>query len=418
LALILNSGCCQNPDMQDANIIAQIRRKFQALSCDLDERAKRRWAATEAQAIGWGGITTVAAATGISDRTIRNGLCEITDLHPLSPNCQRQPGAGRKSFAETQPRLREALDALIEPTTRGSPTNPLRWTCKSTRRLAKELRAQKFTVSASTVRRLLHQMGYSLQANRKTREGRQHPDRDAQFRFIQQRIVARQRRGEPSISVDTKKKEVLGRLKNPGKTYCPKGKPLEVKTHDFPDPKLGKAVPYGVYDIGENTGGVSVGVSSDTAEFAVEAIRRWWQRLGHPRYRSARRVLITADSGGSNRSRSRLWKVELQKLADETGLILEVCHYPPGTSKWNKIEHRLFCHITRNWAGEPLETAEIVVESISRTTTETGLEVHAWLDEGTYAKGRKVSDRELAECQIKRNGFHGDWNYEIHPRKA
>lgn len=402
--------------MLDAKLIAQIRQKYQVLVNDLDERATRRWAATEAQAVGWGGITTVALATGISDRTIRTGLQELASDDPLPLHCQREPGGGRKSYADTQPGLREALDALIEPTTRGSPMNPLRWTCKSTRRLAKELRRQKFTVSASTVRRLLREMGYRLQANRKTREGRQHPDRDAQFRFIQGRMLAQKRRGEPSISVDTKKKEVLGTLKNHGRTYRPKGKPIEVKTHDFPDPKLGKAVPYGVYDIDENTGGVSVGISSDTAEFAVESIRRWWNRLGRKRYPQARRVVITADSGGSNSSRSRLWKVELQKLADQTSLILEVCHYPPGTSKWNKIEHRLFCHITSNWRGEPLETAEIVVESIARTTTETGLEVHAWLDEKTYAKGRKVSDEELAECKIKRNKFHGEWNYEIHPR--
>jgi Rhodopirellula transposase DDE domain len=404
--------------MQDATRIAQIRQKYQALSYDLDERATRRWAATEAQALGWGGVTTVALATGISDRTIRNGLGEIDDPESLSPDRQRRPGAGRKTYTETQPGLREALDALIEPSTRGSPMNPLRWTCKSTRRLAKELHRQKFTISASTVRRVLREMGYRLQANRKTREGKQHPDRDAQFRFINRRILARRRQNEPSISVDTKKKEVLGTLKNPGQTYRPKGKPIEVKTHDFPDPKLGKAVPYGVYDIGENLGGVSVGISGDTAEFAVESIRRWWKRLGRKRYPSARRVLITADSGGSNSSRSRLWKVELQKLADQTGLIFEVCHYPPGTSKWNKIEHRLFCHITSNWRGEPLETAEVVVESIARTTTETGLEVHAWLDERTYVKGRKVSDEELAECQIKRNKFHGEWNYEIRPRNG
>ena len=294
--------------------------------------------------------------------------------------------------------------------------SPLRWTCKSTRALAAALVAQGFTVSASRVRQLLAEMGYSLQANRKTLEGRQHPDRDAQFRHINGRVRARKRRREPAISVDTKKKEVLGNHKNPGKTYCPKGEPRKVDTHDFPDPDLGKAVPYGVYDILENEAGVLVGISHDTAEFAVAAIRRWWQKLGHRRYAKARRLLITADSGGSNSSRNRLWKLELQTFADETGLIMEVCHYPPGTSKWNKIEHRLFCHITRNWQGVPLETLEIVVESINHTTTTTGLEVHAWLDEETYNKGRKVSDAELAECRIKRNEFHGEWNYEIHPR--
>jgi hypothetical protein len=255
-----------------------------------------------------------------------------------------------------------------------------------------------------------------LQANRKTREGAQHPDRNAQFEHINRRVRAQQRRREPAISVDTKKKEPLGNLKNPGRTYHPKGKPREVKTHDFPDPDLGKAVPYGVYDIGENQAGVSVGVSHDTAQFAVAAIRRWWQKLGRPRYPQAQRLLITADSGGSNGPRNRLWKLELQKLADATGLILEVCHFPPGTSKWNKIEHRLFCHITRNWQGEPLETLEIVVALIGKTSTQEGLEVHAWLDESIYPKGIKVTDEELAECIINRNSFHGDWNYEIHPR--
>jgi DDE family transposase len=309
------------------------------------------------------------------------------------------------------------LDRMIDPTTLGSPTNPLRWTIQSTYRLAEALREQGYEVSATSVRRLLVKMGYSLQGNRKTREGRQHPDRDGQFRWIAERVQARRRRGEPALSVDTKKKEVLGNLKNAGQTYRPQGEPRKVKTHDFPDPELGKAVPYGVYDIHGNEAGVSVGVSHDTAEFAVGAIRRWWEKLGRKRYGGAKRVLVTADSGGSNSSRCRLWKVELQKWADETGLIVEVCHYPPGTSKWNKIEHRLFCHITRNWRGRPLETLEIVVESIGATTTEAGLEVHAWLDEGTYEKGRKVSDQELADCNIKRRQYHGEWNYEIHPRR-
>lgn len=403
--------------MQDAFHTELIRRKFDSLVEDLDERALRRWAAVEARALGRGGISIVSRATGLSRVTIRAGLRELEDLDPLPSHCQRRRGGGRKPDGQTQPGLRDALDALIEPATRGSPTNPLRWTCKSTRRLAQELRRQGFQVSASTVRRLLRQTGYSLQANRKTREGKQHPDRDGQFRHIHRRILAQKRTRSPSISVDTKKKEVLGNLKNPGQSYRPKGCPAEVDVHDFPNPELGKAVPYGVYDIAENAAGVSVGISHDTAEFAVEAIRRWWSQLGWQRYRKAGRLLVTADSGGSNRSRSRLWKLELQRLADETGLIIEVCHYPPGTSKWNKIEHRLFCHITRNWSGEPHETAEVVVESIARTTTETGLEVHAWLDENTYEKGRKVSDRELAECKIRKRRFHGEWNYEIHPRK-
>jgi Rhodopirellula transposase DDE domain len=402
--------------MQDAGIISAIAGKYLELLDDLDERGRRRWAAVEARALGRGGITTVALATGLSDRTIRTGLSELDDPDPLPGHRQRRSGGGRKPHATTQPGLAAALDRLIDPSTRGSPTNPLRWTVKSTYRLADELRKQGYEASATSVRRMLVAMNYSLQGNRKTREGAQHPDRDGQFGHISERVQARKRRGEPAISVDTKKKEVLGNLKNAGKTYRPQGDPQKVKTHDFPDSKLGKAVPYGVYDIHGNEAGVSVGVSHDTAEFAVEAIRRWWEKLGRKRYGGAKRLLVTADSGGSNSSRSRLWKVELQKWADETGLIVEVCHYPPGTSKWNKIEHRVFCHITRNWRGTPLETLEIVVESISATTTETGLEVHAWLDEGTYEKGRKVSDQELEECNIKPNEFHGEWNYEIHPR--
>ena len=283
------------------------------------------------------------------------------------------------------------------------------------RRVA-QARLCRRAVGPSSVRSMLRKLDYSLQGNRKAQEGRPHPDRDGQFRHIGARVKARQRRGEPAISVDTKKKEVLGNLKNAVKTDRPQGNPRKVKTHDFPDPELGKAVPYGVYDIHGNEAGVSVGINHDTAEFAVGAIRRWWDKLGRKRYGRAKRVVVTADSGGSNSSRSRFWKVELQTWADETGLIVEVCHDPPETSKWNKIEHRLFCHITRNWRGTPLETLEVVVESIGATTTEAGLEVHAWLDEGTYEKGRKVSDEQLAECQIKPHEFHGEWNYEIHPR--
>jgi hypothetical protein len=328
--------------MQDAAIIETVRRKFTDLSGSLDERARRRWAAVEARALGRGGITTVAIATGMSDRTIRTGLKELDDPDELPLGRQRRVGGGRKSHRVEQPGLLKALDRLIEPVTRGTPTGSLRWTCKSTRTLARELTALCYSVSASSIRGLLKEMGYSLQSNRKTLEGRQHPDRDGQFRYIQRRVLARKRRREPAISVDTKKKEVLGNHENPGRTYRPKGQPREVNTHDFPDPKLGKAIPYGVYDIHENEAGVSVGISHDTAEFAVEAIRRWWQRLGRRRYGKSRRLLVTADSGGSNSARSRLWRVELQKFADETGLIVEVCHYPPGTSKWNKIEHRLF----------------------------------------------------------------------------
>lgn len=404
--------------MHDAAVIRAIAEKYIELLDDLDERGRRRWAAVEARALGRGGIAAVARATGMSDRTIRNGLKELDDPNALDGHRQRRSGGGRKSFAVVQPGLSEALDQLIEPTSRGSPMNPLRWTIKSTHRLAQALRDQGFQVSATSVRRMLSAMDYSLQGNRKTREGKQHPDRDGQFRHIAARVSARKRCGEPAISVDTKKKEVLGNLKNSGQTYRPKGQPEGVKTHDFPDPKLGKAVPYGVYDIHANEAGVSVGISHDTAEFAVASIRRWWENLGCERYGVSKRLLVTADSGGSNSSRCRLWKIELQKFADETGLIIEVCHYPPGTSKWNKIEHRLFCHITSNWRGTPLETLEIVVESIGATTTTTGLEVHAWLDEATYEKGRKISDEEIASCRIRPNKYHGEWNYEIHPRKV
>ena len=406
------------PCMADANVVEWIREKFVDLAGELNERGRRRWAAIEARSLGYGGIAAVAEATDISDRTIRTGIKELESGSTLPAERQRRPGAGRRSRKEEQPSLVGALERMIAPTTRGEPTNPLRWTCKSTRTLAEELRSQGFEVGASTVRRLLAELGYSLQGNRKTREGKQHPDRDAQFEYINARVKARKCRGEPALSVDTKKKETLGNKSNRGRTYERKGQPRQTDTHDFPDKTKGKAVPYGVYDIHRNEAVVSVGISHDTAEFAVAAIRLWWKKLGKKKYGSRKRLLITADSGGSNSSRSRLWKLELQRLADETGFIVEVCHYPPGTSKWNKIEHRLFCHITRNWQGVPLETREIVVSSIGNTRTASGLEVHAWLDEKAYAKGIKVSDRELSECIIKRHEFHGDWNYEIHPRKS
>jgi hypothetical protein len=402
--------------MPDASIVAWIRDKFQALYADLDERATRRWAASEARSLGRGGIAVVAVATGLSDRTVRNGIRELADPNPLSADRQRRTGAGRPAREIQQPGLVQALELLVEPATRGDPQGPLRWTCKSTRALARTLREQGYQVSHAKVAQLLRGRGYSLQSNRKTREGKQHPDRNAQFEHIARRVTAQQRRGQPALSVDTKKKEVLGNLKNPGKTYRRKGKPIRVDVHDFPDKKLGKAIPYGVYDIRHNEAGVSIGITHDTAEFAVGAIRRWWQRLGKRRYRYPRRLLITADSGGSNGPRNRLWKLMLQKLADETGMILEVCHFPPGTSKWNKIEHRLFCHITRNWRGVPLETLEIVVQLIGSTRTNEGLEVHAWLDEKDYQKGRKIADSEIGELYIKPNAFHGEWNYEIHPR--
>ena len=401
--------------MQDAKIVAWIRDKFQAIESELNERGRRRWAAAEARSLGWGGVTAVASATGLSDRTIRNGIRELSD-NTLDPDRQRRPGAGRPARQVEQPGLLAALEKLVEPATRGDPQGPLRWTCKSTRTLALTLQQQGYQVSHAKVAQLLRAKGYSLQSNRKTREGKQHPDRNAQFEHISRRVSAQLRRGQPALSVDTKKKEVLGNLKNPGKTYRRKGQPVTVDVHDFPDKELGKAIPYGVYDIQRNEAGVSVGITHATAEFAVGAIRRWWRRLGKKRYRKPRRVLITADSGGSNGPRNRLWKLMLQKFADETGMIVEVCHFPPGTSKWNKIEHRLFCHITRNWQGVPLETLEIVVQLVGSTRTREGLEVHAWLDEKEYPKGRKVADKDLDELHIKPHAFHGEWNYEIHPR--
>jgi transposase len=403
--------------MPDASIVEWIREKYVALVGELDERARRWWAATEAVSLGRGGIAAVAQATGISDRTIRNGIRELREPRSLPPDRQRRPGAGRSTREAEQPGLMGALEGLVEPAARGDPMSPLRWTCKSMRTLADELNRQGFHVSHTKVGKLLKAKGYSLQANRKTREGKQHPDRNAQFEHISRRVKACRRQGQPAVSVDTKKKEVLGNHKNAGRTYRPKGKPREVDTHDFPDAKLGKAIPYGVYDLESNEAWVSVGIDHDTAEFAVASIAQWWKRMGKKRYGgTVKRLLITGDSGGSNGHRNRLWKAELQRFANRTGLIVEVCHFPPGTSKWNKIEHRLFCHITRNWRGIPLETHEIVVNLIGATRTSQGLEVHAWLDEREYLKGRKVSDAEFQELYLRRNKFQGDWNYEIHPQ--
>jgi transposase len=401
--------------MPDAQLVEWIREKFVAVADDLDERARRRWGAAEARSLGWGGIEAVAAATGLSDRTIRNGIKELDDPNAPPASRQRRSGGGRKRREQEQPGLIAALEKLVESGTRGDPMSPLRWTCKSTRILAGELTRQGFLVSSNTVGRLLRTCGYSLQANRKTIEGKQHPDRNAQFEHISRRVRVFQRAGQPVISVDTKKKEPLGKMKNPGRTYRRKGDPEKVETHDFPDKKKGKAVPYGVYDLTHDEAVVSVGISHDTAEFAVAAIRRWWKRLGRKRYPKARRLLITADSGGSNSPRTRLWRWALQQFANEVGMTIEVCHYPAGTSKWNKIEHRLFCHITRNWQGVPLETFEIVVNLIASTRTDQGLEVHAWLDETLYKKSKKISAAQLSEVHIRRDTFHGEWNYQILP---
>jgi Rhodopirellula transposase DDE domain len=401
----------------DLQITDGLERKFNSLAGDLDERGRRRWAASEAIAIGYGGISVVSRASGLSAHTIRKGIRELESVQPLPSSRQRRHGGGRKPLEFHQPILLKAIDRLVEPTERGDPQSPLRWTCKSLSNLQNELRRQGFDVGRTKIGTILRSLGYSLQGNRKTREGNDHPDRNAQFEHIARRVRACQRGGRPAVSVDTKKKEVLGNKANAGKEFRPKGEPLLVDTHDFPDQELGKAIPYGVYDIHQNRAWVSVGVSHDTAEFAVEAIRRWWKQLGKKRYQSSTRLLVTADSGGSNGNRNRLWKYELQKLADETGLIIEVCHYPPGTSKWNKIEHRLFCHITRNWRGVPLESHQVVVNLVSSTRTNKGLEVHCRLDTTNYEKGRKITDTEISALNIKYNAFHGDWNYEIRPRK-
>lgn len=401
--------------MPDARVVNWIREKYIALLADLDERGRRRWAATEARSLGRGGIVAVAEATGMSDRTIRNGIAELDDPQAAAADRQRRCGAGRPSRQAEQPELLNALNALVDGDTRGDPMSPLRWTCKTTRVLAAQLQKQGYRISSTKVGQLLRSQGYSLQGNRKTLEGKQHPDRDAQFQHIASRVKAFQRTGQPVISVDTKKKEPLGNMKNAGKTYRQQGQPRRVTTHDFPDKELGKAVPYGVYDLTHDEAGVSVGISHDTAEFAVASIRRWWKRMGRKRYGRAKRLLITADCGGSNSPRTRLWRWALQRFANESGMKIELCHYPPGTSKWNKIEHRLFCHITRNWQGVPLESHEVVVNLIGSTKTTTGLEVHAWLDESEYQKSKKISEEQLAEVTIKRNDFHGEWNYQIIP---
>lgn len=386
-----------------------------------DEPTRRLWAAAEARSIGRGGVTRVAEATGMSRSTVRAGLKEL-DSGGLTPQEStrsgrlRSRGGGRKALIEHDPDLVSALERQLDPVTRGDPMGPLRWTCSSAARLAQRLRADGHPVSERTVNRLLHQLGYSLQANRKTLEGRQHPDRDAQFRRIDRRVRAFQRLGQPVISVDTKKKELIGPYRNGGREWCPKGRPKEVKVHDFIDRELGKAIPYGVNDLTANAGWVSVGVDHDTAEFAVETVRRWWRQMGRHTYPDAKRLLVTADGGGSNSRRSRRWKFELQKLADALGLCISVFHFPPGTSKWNKIEHRMLCHITENWRGQPLVSHEVVVNLIGATSTKGGLTIRSALDEGRYPTGRQVTDEQLSALSIKRDVFHGEWNYSVSPR--
>jgi DDE family transposase len=401
--------------MRRASTEAAIRQRFEGLASTLDERQRRLWAAAEARAWGYGGVSLVSRSTGISRRAIHAGLHELQDdpSAALPTNRVRRSGAGRKPLTTTQPRVIEALDALVEPTSRGDPESPLRWTCKGVRRLAAELQRQGFTVGRQRVSELLADLGYSLQANRKTREGSQHPDRNAQFEYINGQVRRFQRRGQPVISVDTKKKELVGNYKNVGREWRPQGKPSEVNVHDFMNKKLGKAIPYGVYDLTANAGWVSVGTDHDTADFAVETIRRWWRRMGRRLYPHATELLITADGGGSNSSRNRRWKIALQNLADELKLLITVCHFPPGTSKWNKIEHRLFSQIGVNWRGQPLVSHEVIVQLIANTRTATGLRVRAALDTNNYPTGIKVTDTELASVNLHPAKFHGEWNYTI-----
>jgi hypothetical protein len=396
----------------------QIRAKYRALVPTMDERQRRLWAGTEARALGRGGIAVVARATGLARNTVVRGLEELSERRPLSASCVRRPGAGRKRATLLAPGLATALESLVEPVTRGDPESPLRWTSKSTRHLAEELNAQGYEVSHTLVAGLLHELEYSLQANRKTLEGAGHPDRNAQFEHINAVVTAQLRRGQPAISVDTKKKELVGRFKNAGRAWRPQGNPEKVKVHDFLDPEKGKAIPYGVYDLGRNLGWVSVGVDHDTAAFAVATIRRWWRELGRQHYPRATSLLITADSGGSNGSRLRLWKWELQKLAQQTGLVLSVCHLPPGTSKWNKIEHRLFSFISQNWRGQPLLSHAAIVSLIAATKTKSGLKVRCVLDTHKYPKGVKLTDEQMTVINLKPDAFHGDWNYSVAPRQT
>jgi transposase len=385
----------------------------------LDERTRRWFAGSEAAVLGRGGQAAVARATGLSLPTIRAGLREVREGQGEAAKGRiRREGGGRPRTADRDLTLQSDLEALVEPTSRGDPQSPLRWTCKSIRKLAEELTRQGHKTSHRMVAELLHDMGYSLQANRKVLEGSSHPDRNAQFEHLNEAVQLQLSLGEPVISVDTKKKELVGPFKNGGRELRPKGEPEKVRVHDFLIPELGRVNPYGVYDLGQNEAWVSVGTDHDTAAFAVESIRCWWQAMGKPLYPQAKRLLITADGGGSNGSRVRLWKLELQKLADETGLEMAVCHFPPGTSKWNKIEHRLFSAITQNWRGKPLISHEVVVNLIAATTTRTGLKVRSALDQNSYPAGQTVTDAELETLNLRRAPFHGDWNYSLLPRPA
>jgi transposase len=407
--------------MQDRDPIETIRTKYNALEEQLDERTRRLWAAAEANSFGHGGTRIVSKATGLSEVTIRLGRRELASSQ-TQPDTQirqriRRPGGGRKRITAKQEGLLEALDALVEPSSRGDPNTPLRWTCKSTRNLEAKLRSQGFQISHTKVGRLLKSLGYSLQSTRKRYEGSSHPDRNAQFEYINTLVKDFQKRNQPVISVDTKKKELVGNFANRGREYQPKGIPEEVEVYDFPSLATGKGIPYGVYDMTANAGWVSVGTTHDTAQFAVATLRQWWFRMGMAMYPNAKELLITADGGGSNGARCRLWKAELQKFADETDLRITVCHFPPGTSKWNKIEHRMFCHITGNWRGRPLSSYEVIVNLIANTTTSAGLTIEAALDTHDYPTGIKITDEQMRELNLRKHDFHSsDWNYTLESR--
>lgn len=403
----------------------RIRERYDWLKSFLDERSRRLWAANEAVAFGEGGIRAVAQALGMSPKTVMDGRRELKGdggdtPKKLSPGRQRRPGGGRKRLVEHQPEVVQAIEAIVDPATRGDPMTPLKWTSKSLSKIRAELKQQGWSASEKTVSRILSEdLKYSLQGLKKTQEGsKQHPDRDAQFQYLNQQCRDFQQRGQPVISVDAKKKELIGDFKNGGREWHPQGKPEPVRTHDFEDKQLGKGIPYGILDTGRNQGWVSVGVDHDTSQFAVSSIRNWWTHMGASAYPQARELLITADAGGSNGYRVRLWKRELQKLADDTGLTVTVGHFPPGTSKWNKIEHRMFCHITANWRGRPLSSLEVTVNLIAGTTTQKGLTIQAGLDLGSYEKGIEVSEEEMSRVQLKPADFHGEWNYTITSRNS
>ena len=400
-----------------------VRAQYERLRPFLDERCRRLWAANEAIGFGKGGIRAVAEALRMSPVTIIAGIKELQGEGTKRPDPmarrQRRSGGGRKSLASKHPEIVRAIEAIVDPSTRGDPMAPLKWTSKSLKKIQEELGRAGYKASPDSISKILReQLGYTLQVLKKTREGSSHEDRNAQFEHLNRKCGDFQDRRQPVISVDTKKKELVGDFKNAGREWQPKGQPEEVRSHDFEDKQLGKAIPYGVYDIGQNQGWVSVGMDHDTAQFAVQSIGSWWNQMGRLTYPEARELLITADAGGSNGYRTRLWKRELQRLADESGLTISVCHLPPGTSKWNKIEHRMFCHISQNWRGRPLISLETVVNLIANTQTSKGLTIQSVLDQGTYEKGIKISDEEMAELCISPDDFHGEWNYSVHPRKA